>query len=123
MDWISKKAALTFNPDRVRGALTSLETAWPKDLRALRDLIEQFPTGEKGLLALLEISPASVEKIAHDPAALAWLSQPEICASERGPRRMRAHLDREKAPAFDPRFRALRRVKNRELLRIALRDV
>jgi glutamine synthetase adenylyltransferase len=58
---------------------------------------------------------------------LEWLARPEIAQSERGPRRMRADFERLRAETggedFDERFRALRRWKAREMLRIALREV
>jgi len=123
VDWIESKAAATIDPGRVRVALIALKAAWRHDLPPLRDLIERFPVGEKSLLALFAVSPVSAEKLAHDPAGLVWLAQPEICASDRGPRRMRVDLELEKAPGFDPHFRALRRIKARELVRIALRDI
>src|SRR5438067_285059 len=124
--WIETKAAASLEPERVRLALTSLGAAWPSDFPPLRAIVEDFPTGEKSLLALFAASPISAEKLANDPAALLWLAHPEICAADRGPRRMRRDLDDEKQkspPGFDPNFRALRRIKNREMLRIALRDV
>lgn len=146
MDWIQKKANASVDPERVRLALTALRDAWPPDAPPLPKIFGGFPTGEKSLLTLLAASPVSAEKLASDPHALRWLAKPEVCASERGPRRMRAHLAGEQptlaavpaaaasatqsataianaATAFDPHFRALRRVKSREMLRIALRDV
>ena len=123
MSWIDGVAARALDPDRVQTALARLEQVWPGDFPALEGLIEGFPAGAEAVPGLLAVSPASAEKIIRDPAALVWLSQPEICASERGPRRMLLDLEQERAPGFDPQFRALRRVKNREMLRIALRDV
>jgi glutamate-ammonia-ligase adenylyltransferase len=127
-------AAGTLDPDRVRTALDRLAQAWPADFPPLDSLIEKFPAGPRAVPDLLAVSPVSADKIIRDPASLLWLSQPEICAGERGPRRMERDLADERAgianlpmgpapPGFDPQFRALRRVKNREMLRIALRDV
>jgi [glutamine synthetase] adenylyltransferase / [glutamine synthetase]-adenylyl-L-tyrosine phosphorylase len=116
-------AAGALDPDRVRTALARLSQVWPADYPALEGVIERFPAGREAVAALLAVSPVSAEKIIRDPAALLWLSHPEICASERGPRRMLRDLGEERPAGFDPQFRALRRVKNREMLRIALRDV
>src|SRR5438067_3990687 len=127
MDWVEEKASQSTEPERIRLALTSLGAVWPAEFPPLRAVVEDFPAGEKNLLALFAASPISAEKMANDPGALLWLAQPEICNSERGPRRMQRDLDETKnanaSLGFDPQFRALRRVKNREMLRIALRDV
>jgi glutamate-ammonia-ligase adenylyltransferase len=136
---IDRIAAGALDPERVRTALERLAQAWPADFPSLEALLETFPAGPRAVPDLLSVSPVSVEKIIHDPAALLWLSRPEICASERGPRRMERHLGqlrnadfgmrKSQTPngpspsVFDPNFPALRRVKNREMLRIALRDV
>lgn len=125
MSWIARAAASALDPDRVQNALARIEQAWPADFPPLEPLLDAFPAGPRALPDLLSVSPVSAEKIVHDPGALLWLSQPEICSSARGPRRIRHDLDLERPPgaAFDPEFRALRRVKNREMLRIALRNV
>src|SRR2546423_585654 len=127
MDWVEEKAAQSIEPERVRLALTSLGAVWPAGFPPLRAVVEDFPAGEKNLLALFAASPISAEKMANDPGALLWLAQPEICNSERGPRRMQRDLDETKnanaSLGFDPQFRALRRVKNRAIPRIALRGV
>jgi glutamate-ammonia-ligase adenylyltransferase len=123
VSWIDRVAARALDPDRVHTALSRLAQVWPGDFPPLEALIEAFPAGPDAIPALLAVSPASAEKIIRDPASLVWLSQPEICASDRGPRRMLSDLDAERAPGFDPQFRALRRAKNREMLRIALRDI
>ena len=122
-DWIEAKAAETIDPERVRTALRSLKEAWPDDFHPLRKVIERFPAGEDKLLALLAVSPVSGEKLTRDPAALLWLAQPEVCNAARGAGRMVADIKREKTGGFDPAFRALRLVKSREMLRIALREV
>ena len=123
MSWVDRVAAGALNPERVRNALVRLEQGWPADYPPLEDLLTSFPAGPRALPDLLAVSPVSAEKMIADPAALLWLSQPEICASERGPRRMERDLALERPGGFDPQFRALRRAKNREMLRIALRDV
>ena len=122
MNWIARLAAGTpdaMNPDRVRTALARIEQAWPADYPALDGIVAALPP--RALPDLLAVSPVSAEKIIRDPAALLWLSRPEVCASERGPGRIERDLAR---PAgFDPAFGALRRARTREMLRIALRDV
>ncbi len=123
MSGLASLAAGTMDPERVRTALARIAEAWPAGFPPLEPLLAQLPIGARALPDLLAISPVSAEKIIRDPAALLWLSQPAICAADRGPRRMRAALDIERPPGFDPHFRALRRVKAREMLRIALRDV
>ena len=126
MNWIARVAAEAMDPDgvqTVRTALARIEQAWPEDYPALESVVMNFPAGPRALADLLAVSPVSTEKIIRDPQALHWLSQPEICASERGPRRMQSDLSSEREAGFDPEFGALRRTKNRELLRIALRDV
>jgi glutamate-ammonia-ligase adenylyltransferase len=120
---MERVAAGSLDPDRVRTALARLQQVWPGDFPALEGVMGGFPAGAEAIGGLLAVSPASAEKIIRDPAALVWLSQPEICASERGPGRMLRDLEAERGAGFDPQFRALRRVKNREMLRIALRDV
>jgi [glutamine synthetase] adenylyltransferase / [glutamine synthetase]-adenylyl-L-tyrosine phosphorylase len=123
VSWVEKAAADALEPERVCTALERLAVRWPADFPPLESVIEDFPAGRNALPALLSVSPVSAEKIIQDPATLLWLAQPEICMSERGPRRMERDLEDERPTGFDPEFRALRRVKNREMLRIALRDV
>lgn len=123
-DWIEAKARACIDPDRARAALSAINDAWPAGFPPLRGVIEEFPAGGDNLVSLLAVSPVSGGKLAKDPAALMWLAQPEVCLAERGPRRMWMDLEREVvSSAFDPRFRGLRKVKGRELLRIALREV
>ena len=123
---MDRVAAGTLDPERVHTALARLAQRWPADFPPLEPLLEDFPAGGRAVPDLLAVSPVSAEKIIRDPAALLWLSQPEICASERGPGRIERDLARERLAGpggFDPEFRALRRLKNREMLRIALREV
>src|SRR6185503_16530743 len=93
----------------------------------LRESANGSPEFAAAFAHLLSVSPISAEKLKLDPSALEWLARPEIAQSERGPRRMRADFDRLRAESsgegFDERFRALRRWKAREMLRIALREV
>jgi glutamate-ammonia-ligase adenylyltransferase len=123
VSWIARVAAGALDPDRVETVLARLAQVWPADYPPLEALLADFPAGPRAVADLLAVSPVSAEKMIRDPAALLWLSQPEICASERGPRRILRDLDGERPAGFDPQFGALRRLKNREMLRIALRDV
>jgi glutamate-ammonia-ligase adenylyltransferase len=123
VSWLARLAAGTLEPERVQTALARIEQAWPRDYPPLEGLLSSFPAGPGAMPGLLAASPVSTEKIIRDPGALVWLSQPEICASERGPVRMQLDLEEERPAGFDAEFRALRRVKNREMLRIALREV
>ena len=123
MNWIARGVAGALDPSCAQTALARIAQVWPADFPNLERLLAEFPAGAGAIPDLLSVSPASTAKIIRDPAALLWLSQPGICASSRGPRRMRHDLGQERPPGFDPQFRALRRVKNRELLRIALRDL
>ena len=131
-DWIAAKTQNTIDPERVSVALRSIADAWPETFLPLPELVEHFPPGEAALLHLLAVSPISAEKCVKDPGALLWLADPAVCMTERGPGRMRSELsamkggpaDAGSAPKpFDPAFQALRRMKNRESLRLALRDV
>jgi [glutamine synthetase] adenylyltransferase / [glutamine synthetase]-adenylyl-L-tyrosine phosphorylase len=124
-DWIEAAAKDAIDPERVRVALQSLCAAWPDALPPLPGVVEQLPAGGATLIHLFSVSPISAEKIVKDPGALLWIAHPEVCASARGPGRMLTDLAELKsgAAAFDPAFLALRRFKNRELLRIALREV
>jgi len=131
-EWIAAKSAHAIDPERVRIALASIAEAWPPEYTPLPDVLASFPAGEAALLHLFAVSPVSAEKCVKDPGALLWLSDPAVSMSSRGPGRMRAELAKLDAASmppssakkpFDPAFRNLRRVKNRETLRLALRDV
>ncbi len=121
--WISPLAEPAIEPERVERALLQLEAAWPADLPPLPEVVAGFVDGGVALAHLLSVSPVSAAKLFADPAALVWLAQPEIHHITRGPRRMQAAYDEVKLENFDQSFRGLRRVKAREMLRIALREV
>ncbi len=121
--WISRLSQSTIAPARAARALEVLSAAWPQELPGLEGVIAAFNDQGAAFGHLLAVSPISLEKILRDPKALLWLAQPEIHETARGPRRIRAMYDAEKPAEFDPAFRALRRVKARESLRIALREV
>ncbi len=119
--------ALAFrSPDPARALLgfTRIVEAWPRDLDALEDVVGRFVDGGAALAHLLAASPISADKLVRDPAAVPWLARREIHDSDRGPRRMLAEYEKSSVDQdFDERFRALRRWKAREMLRIALREV
>jgi glutamate-ammonia-ligase adenylyltransferase len=126
-------AVLDRTPDRAAAqhALSRIESAWDEAQLPFRDVLASFADSLPALLHLLAISPISVEKVVRDSGALIWLATPEVRDADRGPARMRASL-REmgwvqpdlSGTALKPKaFAPLRRWKQRELLRIALRDV
>lgn len=108
-------------------AIATLRAAWPEALPSFDSILATFPLGISSLRHLLGFSPISVQKLLRHPEDLAWLADPAISASGRGYRRMRHDLELEKqkmgGAGFDRDFKALRRVKSREMLRIALRDL
>jgi [glutamine synthetase] adenylyltransferase / [glutamine synthetase]-adenylyl-L-tyrosine phosphorylase len=119
----------TPNPEQAGIAIERISSAWPATRRPFDEVIAHFGDAAPALAHLLSISPISTEKIIRDPAALDWLATEH--QSERSSRQMRTHLGEVgwqppnptsgslKAPVFAP----LRRWKQRETLRIALRDV
>lgn len=116
------------DPARSRMAWERICGAWPESLPGLNETVRAFADALPAVAHLLAVSPVSAEKIIRDPEALVWLSRPEVHAAERGPRRMRAELAALgwRRPDGTPRpadFAPLRRWKQREMLRIALRDV
>jgi [glutamine synthetase] adenylyltransferase / [glutamine synthetase]-adenylyl-L-tyrosine phosphorylase len=123
--WIQQKAATSLYPAQVEGALLQLGENWPASAPALVDLIENFPLGEASLLRLFALSNICGTRLARNPGTLLWLSQPEICLASRGYGEMLNHLresNRDGTIAAH-NFRALRRWKNREMVRIALREL
>ncbi|RYD70158.1 MAG: hypothetical protein EOP84_27170, partial [Verrucomicrobiaceae bacterium] len=105
-------------------SLQRIENSWATTLPPLSEVITSFRGHRTALAHLLAVSPISIEKICRDPASLVWLSRPEIHAEDRGPLQMLAECEALRSePGFDPHFRALRRMKQREMLRIALREV
>ncbi len=113
-------------PDRVRAVFTQLAARWPAEWPPLAEVVARFHDRGTALAHLLSVSPVSAEKLLADPAALVWLANPEVAQRERGLRRMESDYEerrRADPPGFDPRFRALRQSKAREMLRIAWREV
>jgi glutamate-ammonia-ligase adenylyltransferase len=122
--WIRKKAEASLNPSRVEGTLRELSKAWPIDAPVLVDLIEQFPLDEAALIHLLAVSNICGTRLVQHPEILLWLSQPQICSAPRDGIEMAGelHLLGGESVAAE-NFRALRLWKNREMTRIALREV
>ena len=123
-DWINQKAAASLHPSQVEAALIQLNETWPADFRALKELIENFPLGESALLHLLALSSISVARIGRNPQLLLWLADPEVSARPRSRAEMTVHLDRLiEGDIAAGNFRAIRRWKNQEMTRIALREL
>ena len=123
-DWIDKKAIASLHPTQVKAALIQINESWPADCRPLQELIENFPLGESALLHLLAVSSISAARIGKSPQLLLWLADPDVCAHPRSRADMAAELDRlvEEDIAAD-NFRAVRRWKNQEMIRISLREL
>ena len=122
--WIKKKSAASLYPAQVESTLIKLNVAWPADAAPLQQTIENFPLGEKALLRLFALSSICASRIVRTPELLSWLSQPETCTRGRNRAEMMAALDRiVEGEIADGNFRALRRWKNREVTRIALREL
>ena len=122
--WIRDKAEKSFDPSRVETALIGLTKAWPENAPPLRQVVESFVLGEANLIHLLALSDVSGARLRHDPAILLWLNRREISMAPRDHGEMTADLRKVAgdSPATD-NFRALRRWKTREMVRIALREV
>jgi [glutamine synthetase] adenylyltransferase / [glutamine synthetase]-adenylyl-L-tyrosine phosphorylase len=122
--WITRKATGSLYPAQVEAALIQINEAWPAEFTPLRDVMESFPIGETALLHLLALSRISVARIVRSPRLLVWLGEPDICTRGRSRAEMAAALDQfveENIAAQN--FRALRRWKNQEMTRIALREL
>src|SRR5256886_3428914 len=122
--WIKEKAAVSLHPAQVETTLIQLNAAWPPTAAPLPDTIENFPLGAESLLRLLALSSICAGRIAQNPDLLIWLGQPEICSQARDQVDMASELHRiaEDIVAAG-NFRALRRWKNKEMTRIALREL
>src|SRR5438067_7628336 len=122
--WIKTKAAGSLYPAQVETTLIQLRAAWPTDVLPLPDVLQNFPLGEDSLLRLFALSSICAARIVQNPELLLWLSQPEICSQARDQIEMNNELYRmaqENIAANN--FRALRRWKNKEMTRIALREL
>ena len=122
--WIKKKSADSLHPAQVETTLVQLNEAWPHAAAPLAETIENFPLGEAAVLHLLSVSSICATRIVHNPELLLWLSQPEICLQGRDVAEMAVELHR--APQNDVaanKFCILRHWKNKEMTRIALREL
>ena len=122
--WTKKKAAASLHPAQVETTLMELNAAWPPAAVPLPDTLENFPLGEESLLRLLSFSSVCAGRIVKNPDLLIWLAQPEICSQARDQVDMASELHRIAGDnVVAGNFRALRRWKNKEMTRIALREV
>ena len=122
--WVKKKSAASLHPAQVETALIQLSAGWPTDAGELQATIENFPLGEDALLRLFALSSVCATRIAQSPKLLIWLSQEEVCMQPRNRAEMANDLDRMAEDDIAAgNFRALRRWKNKEMTRIALREL
>src|SRR5229473_1734978 len=122
--WIKKKSADSLHPAQVETTLIQLNEAWPDAAAPLPEAIENFPLGEAAVLHLFSVSSICATRIVQNPELLLWLSQPEICLQGRDVVEMAVELHR--APQNDVaanKFCILRHWKNKEMTRIALREL
>ena len=122
--WIKKKSAASLYPAQVETALIQLNEAWPVAAGPLPDAIQSFPLGEAALLHLFAVSSICAARIVQNPELLLWLSQPEICRQGRDHIEMANELYRAaKTDVAVNNFQILHRWKNKEMTRIALREL
>ncbi|HEY2123905.1 MAG TPA: bifunctional [glutamate--ammonia ligase]-adenylyl-L-tyrosine phosphorylase/[glutamate--ammonia-ligase] adenylyltransferase [Chthoniobacterales bacterium] len=122
--WIREKADSSFDPARVETALIGLTKAWPEKLPPLRQVVEDFALGEANLIHLLAASDVCASRLLSDPSLLLWLNRREISMAPRDFAEMTADLHRTAGDSLAPEnFRALRKWKAREMVRIALREI
>jgi glutamate-ammonia-ligase adenylyltransferase len=122
--WIKKKSAASLHPAQVETTLLQLNEAWPEAAGPLPDAIQNFPLGEAALLHLFAVSSICAARIVQNPDLLLWLSQPEICRQGRDHIEMANELYRmADTDVAANNFRILRRWKNKEMTRIALREL
>ena len=123
-DWIGEKAATSLNPSQVETTLVQLNEQWPANPMPLVEVVEQFPLGEAALLHLLAVSSICATRLTRNPETLLWLAQPEVCLASRGHAEMLAELHAFAGnAAADSNFGALRFWKNREMTRVAVREL
>src|SRR2546423_1425491 len=122
--WIKEKSTASLDPAQVETTLIQLNEAWPATAGPLPNAIQNFPLGEASLLHLFAVSSICAARIVHNPDLLLWLSQPEICQQGRDHIEMANELYRMAGTEVAANnFRILRRWKNREMTRIALREL
>src|SRR5438874_4108998 len=124
VSWIKEKSAASLYPAQVETALIQLNEAWPVAAGPLPDAIQSFPLGEAALLHLFAVSSICAARIVRNPELLLWLSQPEICRQGRDHIEMANELYRAaKTDVAVNNFQILHRWKNKEMTRIALREL
>jgi glutamate-ammonia-ligase adenylyltransferase len=122
--WIKEKSRPTLNPAQVESVLFELGQRWPEGGTALVDLVDRFPLGESALLHLMAVSTICGTRLLQDPQILLWLAEPETILTTRDPAQMVASLQATGGDTLAAdSFRALRVWKNREMVRVALREV
>ena len=122
--WIKEKSAASLYPAQVETTLIQLNEAWPVAAGPLPDAIQSFPLGEAALLHLFAVSSICAARIVQSPELLLWLSRPEICRQSRDQIEMANELYRAaNSDVAVNNFRILRRWKNKEMTRIALREL
>src|ERR1700686_4853906 len=122
--WIKKKSAASLHPAQVETTLLQLNEAWPEAAGPLPDAIQNFPLGEAALLHLFAVSSICAARIVQNPDLLLWLSQPESCRQGRDHIEMANELYRAaNSDVAVNNFQILRRWKNKEMTRIALREL
>ena len=122
--WIKEKSAASLYPAQVETTLIQLNEAWPVAAGSLPDAIQSFPLGEAALLHLFAVSSICAARIVQNPELLLWLSQPEICRQSRDQIEMANELYRAaNSDVAVNNFQILRRWKNKEMTRIALREL
>src|SRR4030081_3666263 len=122
--WIKKKSAVSLQSTQVETTLIQLSEAWPKTAVPLPDVVQNFPLGEAALLHLFAVSSICAARIVQSPELLLWLSQPEVCRQSRDHIEMANELYRMAGTDVAANnFRILRRWKNKEMIRIALREL
>src|SRR4051812_41545853 len=123
-DWIGDKARESLNPAQVETALLELGKNWKDESRPYADLLRDFPLGDRVLIHLLAISSVAAIRVTQHPELLSWLCDPDVSLIPRDGAQMVSDLQRIAGEDFAAdNFKALRIWKNRELTRIALRDV
>ncbi len=122
--WIKEKSAASLYPAQVETTLIQLNEAWPVAAGPLPDAIQSFPLGEAALLHLFAVSSICAARIVQSPELLLWLSRPEICRQSRDQIEMANELYRAaNSDVAVNNFQVLRRWKNKEMTRIALREL
>ena len=122
--WMKEKSAASLYPAQVETTLIQLNEAWPVAAGPLPDAIQSFPLGEAALLHLFAVSSICAARVVQNPELLLWLSQPEICRQSRDQIEMANELYRAaNSDVAVNNFQILRRWKNKEMTRIALREL